>query len=214
MNCWAIVPVKRLSAAKSRLAPRLSLRHRRELVCSLLTRTLGILASEKRIAGILVVGRDRAVRAIAANHGAKFVLEKTNDGLNRALARATREAVRRGANTVMVLPADLPLMKPMDIADTLKPARKPPFLRIAPDHTGHGTNLLLAAPPGLIRFFFGEDSFRRHAAAGRRAGAKVSVIRRASLAQDLDCPEDLARFSELGITGSTKNTKKNLKDTK
>jgi 2-phospho-L-lactate guanylyltransferase (CobY/MobA/RfbA family) len=73
MNCWGIVPVKRLSAAKSRLAPRLSLRQRRELVCTLLTRTLGILASEKRIAGILVVGRDRTVRAIAANHGAKFV---------------------------------------------------------------------------------------------------------------------------------------------
>ncbi len=217
--------MKRLSAAKSRLAPRLSLRQRRELVCSLLTRTLGILASEKRIAGILVVGRDRAVRAIAANHGAKFVLEKTNGGLNRALAYAAREAVRRGANAVMVLPADLPLIKPMDIAGALKPAGKPPFVRIAPDHTGHGTNLLLAAPPGLIRFSFGEDSFQRHVAAARRAGARVKVIRRASLAQDLDCPEDLARFYRLGLLESTKpcsgfagrgqgSTKENRKNTK
>jgi 2-phospho-L-lactate guanylyltransferase len=208
MNCWVVVPVKRLSAAKSRLAPRLTLSQRRELVCSLLTRTLGILASEKRIAGILVVGRDSTVRMIAANHGAIFVQEKTNDGLNRALARAAREAVRRGADAIMVLPADLPLMKPSDIAGALKPGGKPPFVRIAPDHTGHGTNLLIAAPPGLIRYSFGEDSFRRHAAAGRRAGAKVSVIRRASLAQDLDCPEDLVRME------STKGTKKNLKDTK
>ncbi len=178
------------------------------MVCSLLTRTLGILASEKRIAGILVVGRDRAVRAIAANHGAKFVQEKINDGLNRALARAAREAVRRGADAVMVLPADLPLLKSSDVAGALKSAGKPPIVRIAPDHTGHGTNFLLAAPPGLIRFSFGEDSFRRHAAAGRRAGAKVSVIRRASLAQDLDCPEDLARLHRLGLLDSTKNTKK------
>jgi 2-phospho-L-lactate guanylyltransferase len=214
MNCWGIVPVKRLSAAKSRLAPRLSLRQRRELVCTLLTRTLGILASEKRIAGILVVGRDRTVRAIAANHGAKFVQEKTNDGLNRALARAAREAVRRGADAVMVLPADLPLMKPSDIAGALKSAGKTPFVRIAPDHTGHGTNLLLAAPPGLIRFSFGEDSFRRHATAGRSAGARVSVIRRASLAQDLDCPEDLVRLYKVGLNESTKNTKGNLKNTK
>jgi len=214
MNCWVIVPVKRLSAAKSRLAPNLTLCQRREMVCLLLIRTLGILASEKRIAGILVVGKDRAVRSITANHGAVFVQEKTNGGLNRALAYAAREAVRRGADSILVLPADLPLVKQSDIAGALKPAGKPPFLRIAPDHTGHGTNLLLSAPPGLIRFSFGEDSFQRHVAAARRAGARVSVIRRASLAQDLDCPDDLARLYRVGLKESTKNTKENRKNTK
>ncbi len=214
MKCWVVVPVKRLSAAKSRLAPKLSLRQRGELACLLLTHTLGILGSEKHIEGILVVGKDRAVRAISANHGAIFVQEKTHDGLNRALARAAREAVRRGADSIMVMPADLPLLKKADVASVLKRTGKPPFVRIAPDHTGHGTNLLLSAPPGLIRFSFGENSFRRHITAARRGGARVSVIRRASLAQDLDCPEDLARLHRLGLlesTKSTKDTKKKLK---
>jgi 2-phospho-L-lactate/phosphoenolpyruvate guanylyltransferase len=212
MRCWVIVPVKHLSAAKSRLAPKLSLRQRRELVCSLLTHTLEILGSEKHIEGMLVVGKDRAVRAIAANHGALFVQEKSNDGLNRALARGAREAARRGADSIMVLPADLPLLKKADITGVLKHTGSPPFLRIAPDRAGHGTNLLLTAPPGLIRFSFGENSFRRHVSAARRAGARVSEIRRATLANDLDCPEDLARLYRLGLLESTKRTKDTKKN--
>ncbi len=207
MKCWVIVPVKRLSAAKSRLAPKLSLRQRRELVCSLLIHVLHELKGVRQIGGTIVVGRNRAVRRIALQHGAAFVPEKAHDGLNRALARAAREAVRRGADSIMVLPADLPLLKKADVAGALKSTGKPPFVRIAPDRAGRGTNLLLMAPPGLVRFSFGEKSFRRHIAAARRAGARASEFRRASLAQDLDCPEDLAGFYELGLLESTKSTK-------
>jgi 2-phospho-L-lactate guanylyltransferase len=191
MRCWAIVPVKRLTAAKSRLAPVLSLRRRRELVTSLLIRTLTVLSKVKRIEGILIVGKDNAVRKIAREFGAGFVKEKEQDGLNGALTRAAREAVRRGADALMILPADLPLLKPADLAWALTRAGTPPFLAIAPDRAGRGTNLLCLAPPGLIRFSFGERSFLRHVTAARRAGSKVKVLRRRSLAEDIDRPEDL-----------------------
>ncbi|MGB7538415.1 MAG: 2-phospho-L-lactate guanylyltransferase [Anaerolineales bacterium] len=214
MKCWVIVPVKRLSAAKSRLAAMLTIGQRRELVCALLAHTLRALHGVKGITGKIVVGKDRAVRNIAINRGAVFVPEKTRDGLNRALARAAREAVRRGADAVVVLPADLPLLKKADIVGALKHAGKPPFLVMAPDRLGRGTNLLLMAPPGLIRFSFGDRSFRRHREAARSVDAKVFVIRRASLAQDLDCPEDLARVYGRVLRESTKDTKKNLKNTK
>jgi 2-phospho-L-lactate guanylyltransferase len=194
MKCWAVVPVKRLSAAKSRLAPVLSLRLRCELVCFLLAHTLNALTKVNRIEGIIVVGKDPTVRAIANQWGAVFVREGERDGLNRALARAAHEAVRRGADSVMVLPADLPSLKSADIRWALKGAGQPPFMVIAPDRSEQGTNLLLMAPPGLIRFFFGERSFRRHVTAARRAGSKVRVLRRRSLAEDIDRPEDLSRF--------------------
>ena len=194
MKCWVIVPVKRLSAAKSRLAPILTLRQRRELVCALLAHTLIRLEGIPGIRGKIVVGRDRAVRRIAAQHGALFLAEKPRDGLNRALARAAREAVRRGAEAVMVLPADLPRLRKSEIVGLLRRAGKPPFLGISPDRLEQGTNVLLLAPPGLIRFSFGERSYRRHIAAARRAGASVMEYRRASLADDLDCPEDVVRL--------------------
>ncbi|MBN2086075.1 MAG: 2-phospho-L-lactate guanylyltransferase [Anaerolineales bacterium] len=198
MKCWVIVPVKRLSAAKSRLAPILTLRQRRELVCSLLAHSLIQLNGINGIRGIIVVGRDRAVRRIAAPLGALFIAEKPHDGLNRALARAAREAVRCGADAVMVLPADLPRLRKSDIVAVLRHAGKPPFMGISPDRLKRGTNLLLLTPPGLIRFSFGERSYRRHITAARRAGARVREYRLASLADDLDFPEDVVRLCDEG----------------
>jgi 2-phospho-L-lactate guanylyltransferase len=214
MRCWAIVPVKRLSAAKSRLAAKLTLDQRRELVCSLLAHTLKDLEEANEIEGKIVVGRDRAVQRIAENQGAVFVPEKPHDGLNRALARAAREAVRRGAEAILILPADLPLLEKRDIAAALKGAGRPPFLRIAPDRAGVGTNLLFMAPPGLIRFSFGDRSYRRHIHAARKAGAKIFEIHRASLAEDLDRPEDLVRIYGGVLGESTKDAKKNLQRTR
>lgn len=201
MKVWVIVPVKRLAAAKSRLASVLSLRRRRELITALLARTLTTLKKTKGIEGVLVVGKDRAVREIARSHGAAFVREGQGGGLNRALARAQVAAVRRGAEAVMILPADLPLLSVKDIFWAKKKAGRPPFLAIAPDRLGRGTNLLLMAPPGLIRFSFGERSFTRHVQAAWQAGVKATILRRRGLAQDLDCPKDLYSVHDLGLDG-------------
>lgn len=204
MKCWAIVPVKHLTEAKSRLASVLSLRRRRALVCSLLTHSLNALTKVKGIEGILVVGKDRTVRRIALEYGAGFVQEGEHGGLNRALTRAASEAVRRGAAAVMVLPADLPLLRPADITYALSRAGRPPFMAIAPDRTERGTNLLLMTPPGLIRFSFGDRSFLRHVQAARKVGIKATVLHRRALAEDLDQPVDLVliydrNWTEIGI---------------
>jgi 2-phospho-L-lactate guanylyltransferase len=191
MKCWAIVPVKRLAAAKSRLAAALPPRQRRALVAFLLNRTLEVLRSEPGVEGILVVGRDRAVSTIARRHGAAFVSEGERGGLNRALARAQAAALRRGAEAVMVVPADLPLLAAGDIAWVRKKAGRAPFVVIEPDRSGRGTNVLYMAPPGIIRYCFGDRSRQRHVQAARRAGLKATILSRRALAQDLDRPEDL-----------------------
>jgi 2-phospho-L-lactate guanylyltransferase len=213
MKCWAIVPLKRLSAAKSRLARELSPRERNELMCGMLGHILSALEGLKWVRGTIVVGRDRVVRNIAAGHGSVFLREKEHDGLNRALARAAREAVRRGADAIMVVPADLPRLKKSDVAGALRRAGKPPFLVIAPDRLGSGTNMLMMSPPGIIRFSFGRRSFRRHVSAGRRAGVSVKIIKRVSLAEDLDSPEDLARMSGLFSAKAMKENRKSAKKT-
>ena len=77
--------------------------------------------------------------------------------------------------------------------------RQPPARRgvaIAPDKTGRGTNALALRPPDALRFSFGIDSFAKHRAA---AGAlPFVVVDRPGLAFDLDTPEDLARWLEMG----------------
>jgi 2-phospho-L-lactate/phosphoenolpyruvate guanylyltransferase len=201
MNCWAIIPVKSLAAAKSRLAPILSLRQRRRLMLSMLEHTLGVLTRIRRIKGTIVVSKDAAVRSAARRAGAVFVQEKLHDGMNRALTRAAKEAVRRGAGAVMILPVDLPLLDAGELGRVIRASKKPPAVTIVPDRTDRGTNLLLAAPPGAIRFSFGKNSRRRHAAAARKAGAALVVLHRPALAEDIDRPDDLLAVQDLGWEG-------------
>jgi 2-phospho-L-lactate guanylyltransferase len=197
MKRWVIVPVKRLAAAKSRLASALSARQRRTLAHALLDHTMETLRALKGIDGILVVSKDRTVLAFARKFGAGSVLEARCDGLNRALARATAEAVRRGAQAVLILPADLPMLSAEDLRRAVKIDPRPPFLVIAPDRMDRGTNLLYMAPPGVVKFSFGRRSFHRHLQLARRAGVKPVICRRPALAHDVDRPEDLPKKSGL-----------------
>lgn len=191
MKRWVIVPVKRLATAKSRLAPALSARQRRLLAGGLLEHTLKILRNLKGIDGILVVSKDPTVLAAARKSGALPIPEGRCDGLNRALSRAAVEAVRRGADAVLVLPADLPLLRAQDIERAMRMGRRPPFVVVAPDRAERGTNLLYMSPPGIIEFSFGERSFRRHLQSARRAGVEGTICRLPALEHDIDKPEDL-----------------------
>ncbi len=192
MKSWVVVPVKRFSAAKSRLSPALPVRQRRKLARALLEHTLMALVRLKGIEGILVVSKERAVPAIAGKYGAVYVREGKCDGLNRALVRAMDEAVRRGAEAIMVLPADLPLLRTRDLAQAMRQGSRRAFAVIAPDRAEQGTNLLYLSPPGIIEFSFGERSFKKHLQSARRKKIRVSVFRTLALAQDIDRPEDLS----------------------
>jgi 2-phospho-L-lactate guanylyltransferase len=69
---------------------------------------------------------------------------------------------------------------------------------IAPDRAGTGTNGLVLRPPGVIGFRFGKGSFALHLEEVERAGVPLVAVNRAGLAFDLDTPQDLARWLELG----------------
>ena len=73
-----------------------------------------------------------------------------------------------------------------------------PAVVIAPDRLGTGTNGLALSPPGIIGFRFGAGSFAAHRAEAQAAGVEPAVVVRPGLAFDLDTPEDLARWLELG----------------
>jgi 2-phospho-L-lactate guanylyltransferase len=120
--------------------------------------------------------------------------------LNQALASGRASAMANGADALLVLPADLPLLTSEDLYALTAPILEPLALSdpveqtgrvvLAPSHDG-GTNALLLHPPDVIPFAFGVRSFDRHYAAAEAAGCAVSIVRTPSLAYDLDLPEDL-----------------------
>jgi 2-phospho-L-lactate guanylyltransferase len=202
MTLWTIVPVKPLRRGKSRLSGVLSEDERTALNQTMLINTLKTLNQVKEIETILVVSRDPLALSIARDYSAKTVLEDGSPELNTALRRAASVAKAYLANMILVLPADLPLIKPLDIEIFLKKAGQPPEIIISPDRRKDGTNALLINPADLIEFKYGPGSFNSHLQNARQKHARIEIFESEVFGLDLDLPEDielLKKFNDLSL---------------
>jgi 2-phospho-L-lactate guanylyltransferase len=206
---WAVVPIKALDRAKSRLAQVLGPEDRRALVLDLLRHTLSVLRDNSELRGIIVVSSDPAVREEAIAQGVTFLPEVGSRGLNDALSQAAVDVMRRGGRHMLVIPGDLPLLTTVSIEALVRAAAAPASstgrgVVIVPDRAEAGTNALWVTPPDLIPFCFGPDSFRRHVAAAQAVGVAPVVFRSPALAFDLDLPGDLDTLADDGLGGPPK----------
>lgn len=197
MNIWAIVPVKPLNRAKSRLTEVLSPEQREVLAAGLLRRTVELLVPLSKIQGVLVISRDTKALAMVRELGAQTVQESGAPELNNALYRATQALKTWGADAALVVPADIPLLSAQDVEEVINLGRYQNSVVVVPDRHEHGTNLLLVRPPGLIPYSFGEDSFETHKRLAREAGAAIHIYRSERAALDVDTPDDLETYFTL-----------------
>lgn len=193
----ALVPVRSLETAKSRLGGRLDAEERQALVRDLLERTVAAAVATAGLAGTIVVSADEALLELARSLGAD-ALREMGGGLNAALDEARAAALGTGATAVLALPADLPRVSPTAIEAVLDTGRAAvrqapdrPVVVLVPDRHGEGTNALLLAPPEAIPFAFGPGSRRRHAGLATGVGATYRELEGGALSLDLDTPEDL-----------------------
>jgi 2-phospho-L-lactate guanylyltransferase len=198
----AIVPVRSLSGAKTRLGEPLDAEERAELIMALMRRTVRAALGSRLLAGVEVVSRDPELLKRARGMGAGWLLQRS-DGLNESLVEA--RAAAPDATAVLVLPADLPRITAEAIdrlietaAETVRNAPGRAVVVLAPDRHGSGTNALLMAPPGTIPFRFGEDSRFAHADAAAAVGAAYAEVA-GPLAFDLDTPDDLLEADLNGL---------------
>ncbi len=192
---WLLVPVKPFAESKSRLAPPLDGAARAALSRNLLQRLLRSAQDAAIFAGVLVVSRDPAVRACAAAWGAEPLVEEVAD-LNAALEQARRTALERGAESILVLPADLPLVNADALRALVAAAPAGRGIVINPSDTG-GTNALLQRPANALPFAFGVESYAHHCTMADALGLAVLVRRAPELAFDVDLPDDLRRLELL-----------------
>lgn len=190
MAAWAIIPVKPFPVGKSRLADTLDVSARAALNRRMFERVFRVVSQALGAERIVVVGADRSLLAEVQRLKAHAVQEPEPGGLNRALALAGRFAAAHGAQTVIVLPGDLPEIAGGDIAALLQALGPPPCCAIAPDASDLGTNALALAPPAENVFRFGPQSFAAHIQAARALGYHIEIVRRPGLARDIDTPDD------------------------
>jgi 2-phospho-L-lactate guanylyltransferase len=194
-SLMAIVPVKPLAEAKSRLAEVLTEPERVALARRLLERTLVKLTRARGIARVAVISRDEAALKIARKYGAWSILESVPPAgtmeLNGALEQARRVCIANGASTLLILPADLPRLRVRDIEKLIALGSPAPCVVISHAARDGGTNALLLHPAQALAFQFGPASFSNHHAAALAAKLPVRVYSSDTVAFDLDLPEDL-----------------------
>ena len=108
---YALIPVKDLDAAKTRLADVLEGASRRDLVVAMYRDVLAAAIACPAIDGVAVVSRDEEVLSMAEKAGAEAMHEP--GGLNEALTSAASTLAGRGIERLLVLAADLPLDEPV-----------------------------------------------------------------------------------------------------
>ncbi len=193
---WCLVlPVKRLGGAKTRLGPPYAgLRQELALAFALDTTTAALACP--LVASVLVVTDEpRAAERLTAV-GAVVTGDHPDAGLNPALAHgATRAATTYPGTSVGTLAADLPALRPAELAVLLTEAGRHDrsFVR---DAHGTGTTLLLARDPDALRPMFGRGSAGLHAASG---AVELSAAQLPSLRRDVDTAADLVAALDLGV---------------
>ncbi len=193
-----LIAVKRLAAAKTRLAPVLSASARESLVLAMLVDTVSAASAVAAVSSITVVTPDPGAAAAARELGARALMDPTPDGhpdpLNNALGAA--EAATGLAN-VVVLQGDLPALRSDELAGALAAARRFPRSFVSDRH-GTGTSALFAFDTPLDPRF-GAESTRRHA----DSGAVELTGGWPGLRCDIDTPDDLATALRLGLGPAT-----------
>lgn len=192
MRTIAVVPVKRFAQAKTRLADRLPARSRVALMQAMVTDVLIALRRAELVDAVIVVTGEPIAEQIALNYNAEVLMDTRDLGHSEAAALGVGMALSKGAERVILLPADTPAIDPAEIDGLLSAAPEGREVTIIPDRHGDGTNALVLTPPDVMGASFGEGSRARHVAAGEAAGAAVFEAEPPTIMLDVDTGEDLA----------------------
>ncbi len=195
-----VIAVKRLTAAKTRLAPLFSTTNREHIVLAMLVDTIHAASAVTALQSVIVVTPDKRAAAAAEQLGAMALTDPTPEGhrdpLNNALRAAETMARRRTAN-IVVLQGDLPALQTQELTEAIAAARGSPRSFVADRH-GTGTSALFTFGVALDPNF-GSDSAERH----RRSGAIELTGAWPGLRCDIDTPDDLIAAQRLGIGSVT-----------
>lgn len=195
-----IIAVKRLAAAKTRLAPVFSAPTREAVVLAMMVDTIRAALAVPMLQSVTVVTPDLVAAGAAQELGARVLTDPTPEGhrnpLNNAIV-AAETVVSQSSPNVVVLQGDLPALQPQELAEAITAARG--YLRsFVGDRHGTGTSALFAFGVALEPQF-GPDSARLH----QHSGAIELTGAWPGLRCDIDTPDDLMVARRLGVGAAT-----------
>jgi 2-phospho-L-lactate guanylyltransferase len=195
-DIWAVLPVKNMGVAKSRLAHSCPPAFRRELARAMLVDVLGALTATAAIAGIVVVTVDAVASTLARRSGARVFAEDADIGHTGAVMAAARRLASERRAGMLTLPSDIPGVNASDLSRLVEIHGDAPAFTIVPSHDRRGSNAIVVSKPTAVPLAFGDDSFVAHLAAARRAGIEPVIESMPGIALDIDHPADLVRLMQ------------------
>ena len=202
---WAVIPVKRFAAAKTRLSPALDADERAELARLMFEDVIeAVTARSDVFAGTLVITIDPEAAALARRRDAFVVGDVSERGVNDALNRGLRY-LEATADGVVVVPSDIPQIARPALVESATAIATGPAVALVRAADDGGTNLLACRPLGAIKPQFGPGSFDQHHRAALEAGAAIHRLHLPELSLDIDRPEDLRQFLALRSNTRTHN---------
>ena len=159
---WTVVlPVKVLSAAKSRLAavsPTAS-----ELAFAFCQDTLDAALASPLVAEVVVATSDERVGSLASARGCRVVSDADHPGINPAARQAA--TMRSGTGGLAIVVSDLPALTPTALTSVLATATGYPMSFLA-DADGTGTTMWFSSAGKDVEPHFGLASRAAHNEAG------------------------------------------------
>lgn len=186
-----MLPVKPIAEAKTRLGPLFDAPARAEIARALLEDALALCVSAPFLSWS-VITRDPEVLAMARERGLNAI-EERGTGLNEAVTQAVEVVTGAGAESMTVIPSDVPLAWAGDLQDLLDTGATSDTV-VVPAAGGGGTNALYLGPPDLIAPRFGPSSLKAYLAATEAAGLRCSILSLPRLALDIDTVADVDAY--------------------
>jgi 2-phospho-L-lactate guanylyltransferase len=190
MRATPVIPVKRFAEAKQRLQPDVEPLEREQIAEEMLRLVLEAVRPTRRLDTPIIVTGEPDAKRLARLYKYEVVDDVADAGHSEAALLGIHHAMNTGANAVVLLPGDCPVLSIREVDDLLDRLSSP-SVTVIPDRHGTGTNGLVLSPPDAIEPAFGEGSHARHLELARQAGVPAATANLRSLALDIDTPEDL-----------------------
>jgi 2-phospho-L-lactate/phosphoenolpyruvate guanylyltransferase len=197
MKIAAVIPMKCLHSAKSRLSHILTAKQRKNLAMYLLDATIKELKKSDFISEIVIVSSDEAVKHYSCLNNIKFIKD-WDEGVNKAVMLADKYCINNDINANIVIPPDLPFVSAKEIDKICIISNKyHKCIIICPSKRLDGTNILFRKPPGVIKTHYDNNSYMNHLKEASKIKIPIESLDIVKLMFDLDTEDDLLELFPL-----------------
>jgi 2-phospho-L-lactate guanylyltransferase len=197
MKIAAVIPMKSLHSAKSRLSNILTAQQRKNLAMYLLDATIKEIKKSCIISEIIIVSNDKAVKNYSCLNNLIFIKD-SEEGVNKAVILADNYCIDNGINANIVIPHDLPFISAKEIDKICTMSNKyHKCIIICPSKRFDGTNILFRKPPDVIKTHYDDNSYMNHLKEAYKFKIPIESLDIVKLRFDLDTKEDLLELFPL-----------------